>query len=259
MPAPRLYADLAHLWPLLSPPEDCAAEARIVREVLTSRLRVKDRKLRVLEFGAGAGHTLVHLGDLVDAVAVDTSEAMLAHCRRANPRVQAVVGDMRSASVSLPGAGALPGTGGKFDAVLLYDAIDYLLSEADVRATFANAHRHLRRGGLFLAAPTYTAETFENGHAAVDRRAGDGLDVTYLSYVHDPNPLDSTFELILVYLIRQGRGVTIEEDRHKCGLFPLDAWATWMDEAGFRVEVRENAGDTSAEEQPHVMLIGTKR
>ena len=146
MVPPRLYADLAYLWPLLSPPEDAAAEAELMRTILTDRLGVGDRRLRVLELGAGAGHAIVHLRDLVDAVAVDLSEAMLAHCRAANPEVPAILGDMRT--VTAPGAGA-------FDAVLIHDSIDYMLSEADVRATFANAHRHLRRGGLLLASPTY--------------------------------------------------------------------------------------------------------
>jgi SAM-dependent methyltransferase len=246
MPPPRLYTDLSHLWPLLSPPEDCAAEAGLVRQLLTSRLRVRGRKLRVLELGAGAGHSLMHLRDIADPVAVDLSEAMLALCRAVNPGVPTIVGDMRS--VVAPGAG-------RYDAVLIHDAADYLLSEADVRSTFANAHRHLRKGGLLLAAPTYVTETFENGHAAVDRRVGDdGLDVTYLSYAHDPDARDTTFELILVYLIRQQRGVTIEEDRHRCGLFPLDAWLTWMDEAGFRSEAVDAGGQS-----PHVMLVGQAR
>lgn len=253
MPPPRLYSDLAHLWPLLSPPEDCEAEAHIVRTLLRDRLhrgRARQRKLRVLELGAGAGHTLVHLADLVDAVAVDLSPQMLAHCARANPGVQTLVGDMRS--VRAPGAG-------KFDAVLIHDAIDYLLTEPDARATLANAHRHLRKGGLLLVAPTYVAETFEPGHAAVDRREADGLDVTYLSYAHDPDPRDTTFELILVYLIRQGPGVTVEEDRHRCGLFPAAAWMTWIDDAGFRVELLERPAGEHATEHPHTLFVATKR
>jgi hypothetical protein len=40
-----------------------------------------------------------------------------------------------------------------FDAVLVHDAITYMLTEDDLRATFATARAHLQRGGIFVSAP----------------------------------------------------------------------------------------------------------
>ena len=54
--ANRLYGDLAYLWPLVSPVEDYAAEARCWQDVLRSKLGPGRHCL--LELGAGGGHHL---------------------------------------------------------------------------------------------------------------------------------------------------------------------------------------------------------
>ena len=219
----RLYHDLAELWPLLSPPEDYAPEAATLRRVIAEHMEPRSQgRAALLEFGAGGGHTLRHLRDEFDCVAVDYSEAMLANCRKLNPDVQAIVGDMRTLRLDR-----------SFDVVLIHDAIDYMLSEADVRAALDTAAAHLRRGGVALIAPTYTRETFENHQADQDQnRSGDRV-LTYFQYVHDADPLDTTFELILVYLINDAGQVRIEHDRHTCGLFAERTWLTLMNDAGF--------------------------
>ncbi len=226
MSLPRLYADLAYLWPILSPPEDYLAEADVVRDVLREKLGdpASGERQRVLEFGAGGGHTLVHLADGYDCTAVDLSSAMLEHCGALLPSARCVVGDMRDVEL-----------GETFDAILIHDAVDYLTTEEDLRATLANAHRHLRPGGVLLLAPTYTRETFADHEVASDHRDADRFDVTYFSYVHDPDPGDTSFELILVYLIRRAGDVRIEHDRHRCGLFPIARWRALVREAGFTI------------------------
>jgi hypothetical protein len=63
--------------------------------------------------------------------------------------------------------------------------------------------------------------------------------VTYLSYVHDPQPNDDWFELVLVFLIGEGGQVRVEEDRHRCGLFAMERWAAMLAAAGFEVDAEE--------------------
>lgn len=228
MPAPpRLYDDLAWLWPLLSPPEHYEAETAIIRRVLDEKLgpATPGQRRSVLELGAGGGHTLHYLRHDFDCVAVDLSEAMLANCRTLNPDVETVRGDMRDVRL-----------GRTFDAVLVHDAIDYMTSEADVRAALATVAAHLAPGGVALIAPTYVRETFTEHETEQDHRADADAALTYFAYVHDPDPTDTTFELILLYLIKQppvGGPVTVVEDRHICGLFGEAAWRAMMDEAGF--------------------------
>jgi hypothetical protein len=40
------------------------------------------------------------------------------------------------------------------------------------------------------------------------------------------------------YLLREGEEVTVERDRHLCGVFPRARWLELLGEAGFRAESR---------------------
>ena len=229
MPVPRLYDDLAWLWPLLSPPEDYAPEAEALRDLIAQHFgdRRGGERLSLLELGAGGGHTLVHLADAFDCVAVDLSEAMLGNCRALVPGAQAIVGDMRTLRL-----------GRTFDIVLVHDAIDYMTTAEDARATCATIAAHLAPGGVAFVAPTYTRETFIDGEVADDGTTTDAEELTYFSYVHDPDPADDQFEMILLYLIRDrprkgtSRQVQVVEDRHTCGLFSAADWLGFCRDAG---------------------------
>lgn len=247
MELPRLYSDLAHLWPLMSPPEDYADEAELVRGVLQEHLAVSPGvRQSILELGAGGGHTLHHLSNSYDCTAVDLSEPMLDNCRQLNPQVRCVAGDMRSVRLDQT-----------FDAVLIHDAIDYMTSEADVCKALQTAAAHLEPGGVLIVAPTYTLETFSDHETEHDFNADGEIELTYFSYAHDPDPNDSTFELILVYLIRdaQTRQVQVIEDRHVCGLFGADHWQGMIRDAGFDIKPGQDV-DTAA--GPWAMFVGVK-
>ena len=110
----RLYKDLAHLWPLLDPPEEYTEEASFWRQAIREKLG--PGRHEVLELGVGGGHLLSHLTGDVQATAVDISPQMLAHSKALNPGVEHHLGDMRSVRL-----------GRKFQAVLIHDAISYLL------------------------------------------------------------------------------------------------------------------------------------
>jgi methyltransferase family protein len=147
---------------------------------------------------------------------------MLANCARLVPSARRVLGDMRRLRLRE-----------RFDAVLIHDAIDYMRTPRDVRAALATAARHLGPRGALFVAPTYTRENFVDGEAEHDADASANL--TYLSYVHDPDPNDTEYELVLVYLIRdpETRAVETAVDRHRCGLFSERQWLSFIREAGF--------------------------
>jgi len=246
--SPRLYDDLAHLWPILSPPEHYFADAAVLRGLMEKHFAGStDPRRSVLELGAGGGHTLVHLADDYDCTAVDLSEPMLAHCKQLVPKAQAVVGDMRSVRLDKT-----------FDVVLIHDAVDYMLSESDVKQALETAAAHLEPGGLCVIAPTYTRETFIDGEVADDGTTTESEDLTYFSYVHDPDPKDDTFEMILLYLIRnmKTRAVELIEDRHTCGLFSNEQWLAWMGDAGF--DAHHDTGDAGVDE-PWTLFVGVKK
>jgi len=247
MTTPRLYDDLAYLWPLLSPPEHYEAEAAVLIELINRHFKgPPGERCRVLELGAGGGHTLIHLVNDYDCTAVDLSEPMLANCRQLVPEAETIIGDMRSVRLDRT-----------FDAVFIHDAVDYMLNEADVRRALKTAAEHLSPGGLCVIAPTYTRENFVDGDVADDGTTTDSEELTYFTYVHDPDPADDTFEMILLYLIRdaQTRAVEVVEDRHTCGIFSSEQWLTWMDDAGFEAEYRE----ADVDNVPWSLFVGIKK
>jgi SAM-dependent methyltransferase len=220
-----MYGDLAHLWPPVSPPEGYAAEAVHWRAAL--RAHLGPGRHAILEFGVGGGNNLSHLTADFDATAVDLSEGMLAHSRRRNPGVAHRVGDMRSVRL-----------GRRFAAVLVHDAVSYLTSEDDLRATFATAAAHLEPGGVFVCAPDWYRETFDGPRVDVHGPRGPDGAFTMVEYAHDPDPSDTTIEVRYVFFLRSGGRVAIETDRHLLGLFPLATWMRLLGEAGFAAEKR---------------------
>jgi SAM-dependent methyltransferase len=225
---PRLYTDLAWIWPILSPPEDYADEAATLVEVCRQS-GVAAVRPRLLDLGAGGGHMLLHLRRDFECTAVDLSESMLENCARLVPDSRRILGDMRELRLKE-----------RFDVVLIHDAVDYMRSPADVSATLATAAAHLNPGGLLLVAPTYTRDNFIDAEVADDSSPEHGL--TFFSYVHDPDPTDDEYELILIYLLRDSadRSVTVVEDRHRCGLFAEDEWLGFFAAAGFHGRLVED-------------------
>lgn len=216
-----MYGDLAALWPLMSPPEDYADEARHWRAAL--REHFGDARPSVLELGVGGGNNLSHLTRDVDATAVDLSPAMLEHSRRRNPGVEHHVGDMRTVRL-----------GRRFDAVLIHDAVSYLTTEDDLRATFATVAEHLRPGGLLVCAPDWTCESFRGPGVSVHGPRGPEGEVTFVVYAHDPDPSDTTVEQLFTFFLRRGGRVEVVHERHVCGLFPEATWLARIAEAGMR-------------------------
>jgi len=240
---PRLYADLAYLWPILSPPEHYEAEAQTLRRLIDAHFGggpAAGARRSILELGAGGGHTLCHLAEDFDCVATDLAEPMLANCRALIPGIDARVGDMRTMRL-----------GRTFDVVLVHDAIDYMTTAEDAQAALDTVAAHLSPGGVAFIAPTYTRETFVDGEVADDGTTTDAAELTYFTFVHDPDPADDQIEMILLYLIRphprnQGEGdssrqVEVVEDRHVCGLFSNADWLAMIGRAGLAGELAEQA------------------
>ena len=220
----RLYHDLAWLWPAFSPPEEYVDDARHFREALRERLG--PGRLSALELGSGGGHTLSHLAADFDLTAVDLSPEMLALSRRLNPDVPHHLGDMRRVRL-----------GESFDAVLIHDAVCYLLTEDDLQATFATAGAHLNPGGILLLMPDYLQESFQGPRVLhwICSQADPGF--TVIEYCHDPDPHDTTIESVFFFIIQEEQGLMIEQDRHVTGLFPSGRWLALLDGAGFDAEL----------------------
>lgn len=241
---PKLYTELADWWPVLSAPEDYAQEAAFYRRILDD---AGDGPLRtLLELGSGGGNNASHLKQHVEMTLVDRSPAMLAVSRTLNPACEHVVGDMRTVRLDRV-----------FDAVFIHDAIDYMQTEDDLRQAIGTAYAHCRPGGVALFAPDHTVESFRPGtsHGGHDR--GD-RSLRYLEWTWDFDPGDTTYETVMVYVLREADGsVRCVQDRHRFGLFSERRWLQVLEEAGFRVRVI--SGDQQEDEiAPCGVFLGVK-
>jgi ubiquinone/menaquinone biosynthesis C-methylase UbiE len=239
-----MYDEFAYLWPLISLPGDYANEARYWRDAI--RKKLGPGRHHILELGVGGGNNLSHLTKDFDATAVDLSEGMLAHSRRLNPGVEHVVGDMRSVRL-----------GRKFKAVIIHDAINYMRTEDDLRATFATAAAHLDPGGVFVTSPDRTEETMVDGVAHQATRSDNDLTLTFIEYDYDPDPDDCSYESIFVYLINERGKLRIELDRHILGLFRESRWLELIEEAGF--DVGKRLYDVHDDGRQSYLFVGVKR
>ncbi len=247
----KLYEQLAPLWPLLSPLEDYAADAERLRALIDQHLcrTDPDKPIDVVEFGAGGGHTLFYLAQDCRCTAVDLSDAMLKNSRRINADVTHIVADMRDAQL-----------GKRFDVVLIHDAIDYLINEQDIAATFKTAAKHLCAGGLLIVAPTYTTESFVDGESMEDENADDDTEVRFVTRVATVPDQPNRMQMRLTLFIRDlaTKELTIEKDTHTCGLFSSQTWIDHMQAAGFSVLADTYLEGDESDDQPIPTFIGVR-
>lgn len=242
----RMYTDLASWWPLLSPPEEYAEEARIYLDIL---LRHLPRPRTLLELGSGGGHNASHMKHAFTQVTlVDRSPGMLEVSRALNPDVRHVQGDLRDVRL-----------GTFFDAVFIHDAICHMLTRDDLRRALCTAAAHTKAGGIVLLAPDETKERFVTATScggSDDPVTGRGI--RYLEWSYDPDPNDEQITTEYSYLLREGDGtVSVVHDRHAGGLFPRQMWLDLLEEVGFHA--RSAVFDHSALEAGYELFIGTRR
>ena len=231
----RLYSDLAHLWPIISPPEEYMVEAQEWLEVIRSRLdlrRAAGQGLPTfLELGCGGGHLLSHLTAHFITEAVDISPQMLEISRGLNPQTLHHLGDMRDVRL-----------GRTFDVVAIHDAVNYMTTEDDLRAAIGSAAAHMDAGGLLLMAPDCIAETFIGPRVVEWTREAEDRSVTFIEYMGKPRPGSTTVESVFVFVIDEGGELRVEVDRHTGGLFPSETWLSLMEAVGLEAEyVQTNA------------------
>lgn len=239
----RLYGDLAAWWPLISPPGEYAAEARYFAAVLRSApLPVHE----VLELGSGGGSNASHLKTSFTLTLVDLSAEMLGISRRLNPDCEHRQGDMRTLRLDRD-----------FDAVFVHDAVDYLLTEDDLRQAMDTAYAHCRPGGMAMFVPDRTTESFQPGTDCGGSDGDDGRGARYLGWLWDPDPADSWVQTAYAFLLRDaGQAVQVVHETHRLGLFSRYSWMRLLAEAGF--EASSVIEPAAADAAPREIFIGRR-
>jgi len=227
----RLYHELAWVWPIISPPQDYVEETEHLCRIIQEHSQLEVRTL--LNLGCGGGHNDCTLKRHFDVTGVDTSEAMLKLAKQLNPQVAYSVGDMRTVRLDKT-----------FDAVTIFDSVNYMVTVEDLRSAFMTAFAHLRPGGVFLTVVEATPDCFEQNWTQCSTHTGGDVEITFIENVYDPDPTDTAYEVAFVYLIRRGGILEVETDRHLCGIFALDTWRSLLKEVGFEVSETEFTPNT---------------
>ncbi len=219
----RMYGDLAWTWPIISRPEHYVHEAERFLRIIQHHTQVEVKTL--LDLGCGGGHNDWTLKKHVQVTGVDVSEDMLALARRLNPEVTYLMGDMRTVRL-----------GQAFDAVIIADSIDYMLSEQDLLAAFGTALAHLKVGGVFCTYAEIHRGNWRQNQTECSTYAQDDIEIVFVENRYDPDPADTIYENVFVYLIRRASELSIETDRHLGGIFDLQIWRSLLSKAGFAVQ-----------------------
>jgi trans-aconitate methyltransferase len=216
----RLYRDLASWWPLISPVEEYAEEAAWLTGVLGA---APSPVRRVLDLGSGGGHIAVHLKDRFMLTLVDLSDQMLAMSRVLNPECEHRRGDMRTVRL-----------GRAFDAVLVHDAVDYMVTEADLRQAIETAFAHCRPGGIALFVPDHVAETFREVSGQGGSDDASGRLARFRERTWDPDPADTWVQAEYEFTLTEASGaVEVVRETHRLGMFGRETWLRLLADAGF--------------------------
>jgi trans-aconitate methyltransferase len=220
-----LYGQLADWWLLISPPEDYGEEAAFYINLLSQAGAPQDASL--LELGSGGGSNAFHLKHRFSPMTLtDVSAGMLEQSRALNPECEHLLGDMRLLRLNR-----------QFDVVFIHDAIDYMVTEDDLRAAIETAFVHCKPGGLALFVPDHVHEKFEPG-TSLEGRDRDGRQLRYVEWTLEAMPGASQYTVEYVFMLRQSDGpVQVLRETHICGLFEGTTWLRLLGEAGFETKV----------------------
>jgi SAM-dependent methyltransferase len=228
----------------MGPADDYADEADHIWRLLTAACEHAPATL--LELGAGPGHMASHLKTKLQCTLTDSAPEMLKLCRTLNPECECVLGDMRTL--------ALPG---RFDVVLAQDAIGYMTTVEDLRATIATASRHLRPGGVAIFIPDDVKDTFKESTKCGGHTADDGRALRFLEWTYDPDPGDTKIVVEFALMLREhGKATRVEHDLHVAGLFDRATWRGLMRDAGLVLVNPEVHDPYAGQHEVFVGLLG---
>ncbi len=239
-----MYRELAAWWPLLSAPSEYADEAR---EYLTAiRTHARREIGEVLELGCGGGNNASHLKGSVRLTLVDRSPEMLDVSRALNPECEHIEGDMRTVRL-----------GRDFDAVLIHDAIMYMLTDDDLRAAIGTAAAHLRSGGVAVFVPDDTIESFRPRTQSGGHDGEMGRAMRWLSWSRAPSPGSSTFATTFVYVLVEGNGpARVEHEEHVMSLFRRATWLRLIDDEGLSATAVSSEHWSGEPDNRHEFFVG---
>jgi hypothetical protein len=223
-----VYNELAWVDSVLSPPQNVAQECIHLGRMLKAHAHSECQTL--LHLGCGAGVYDFTFKKHIEVTGIDVSIGMLAEAQRRNPEINYICADMRSVRLRK-----------SYDAVIIPDAIDYMITADDLRRAMLTAWIHLKMDGIVLVKANM-AEEFQNNNFVYSGES-QGITVTLFENNHISASRPDTYEATFCYLIRRQGELEIRHELHTLGLFKRSVWCSVFKEIGFErlAEVSELA------------------
>lgn len=226
-----LYHSHSYLWPLVAPLESYEEEMGLWCDVISNHWE-PGTALDILDLGTGGGH---HLFNLVHqwngptaGTGVELSSQMAEQAEELLPHFEFRVEDMTAVRLDR-----------RFHLITVHDSFCYLTRESSVRDLFGTIAHHLDREGLALIKLESVSEGFRGPYRYLTNFEDDKRDVTVTHFEWDPDPDDTSIEVVYVFLECTDDGVTTREERHMLGLFSRQQLLLWLDDAGLKGEFHE--------------------
>ena len=215
------YEELAWTETVISSVDDYAEQTEYFVTVIKEHIAGDAGTL--LHLGCGAGGNDGTFKKHFRVTGVDISEGMLAIARKINPEVTYLLGDMRSLDLNE-----------RFDAVVIPDSIDYMVTLPELGSAINTACRHLLPGGVLLIAAKVREEFRENNFCYTGAREGVEITIFENNYIPRANP--ATYEATIIYLIRRHGRLNVHTDCHTLGLFSRRQWRALFKRAGLHMK-----------------------
>ena len=111
--------------------------ARFIQRLISA---FAPRSKTLLELGCGSGSMLKILSKKYRCAGIDQSKGMIAVAKKKAPRARVAVGDITNFDLNT-----------QYDAVICpFDTINHVTTFSAWKKVFANAHKHLKPGGVFI-------------------------------------------------------------------------------------------------------------
>jgi ubiquinone/menaquinone biosynthesis C-methylase UbiE len=218
----RLYDDLSWVWPIISPPQDYREESEILSTLIQERVPYPQT---LLHLGCGGGHNDFTFKKHFSVTGGDLSSSLLHLAQALNPEIAYIQGDMKTIRLNQT-----------VDAVVILDSIVYMRTPEELFQAFHTAYRHLNPGGVFITFAEELKDWFVQNVTRMSEHARFPFEIIFIENSYDPDPQDTLFESTLVYIIRENGELSIEIDRHLCGIFLYETWMKILTQVGFSIE-----------------------
>ncbi len=221
----RLYSDLSWLWPMW---EDHAIDYAPYNDYVVQLIaKYASRSVHsLLDISCGGGKNIFHLKKHYPITGLDLSSDMLRLASKLNPEATFVQADMRNFSLDKT-----------YDAMLVDDGINHLITKEDLEQTLSKAYQHLNPGGVLILTPDVTEETFHLVQGSISpackKYQPEGMEIVFMEHSFDPDPGQTWYESAIVYLIREKGKVRLETESFTLGLFSVATWKDLFTQVGF--------------------------